>query len=104
MARLLPFLAVGLTAAALVGAPAVAQSETMRAEFAASFKNAETVIISGRTWSCGASACVSRGVDPRPAVACRKLSRKVGQPVTKFRSSQAELNAADLAACNQDHK
>lgn len=104
MARLLPFLAAGLTAAALVGAPALAQSDSMRAEFAISFKSAETVIISGRTWSCSANACVSRGVDPRPAVACRKLSRKIGQPVTRFTASQVEQSAADLASCNQDHE
>lgn len=104
MARLLPLLAAGLTAAALSGAPALAQSATMRAEFAASFERAETVIISGRTWSCSANACVSRGVDPRPAVACRKLSRKIGQPATKFTASEAELSAEDLASCNQDHE
>ena len=61
------------------------------------------VIIDGRQWICNGSACTARGDDPRPAVACRKLARKLG-PVTRFETSQSELDPAALASCNQDHE
>ena len=83
-------------------APALAQSGSMRAEFGNAQTEAE-VIIDGRLWTCSGNACTSRGEDARPAIACRKLARKVGV-VTRFATSQAELNAAGLATCNQDHK
>ena len=93
-----------LFALALVAAtPALAQAPSMRAELATAQDGASEVIIDGRLWSCSGTACTSRGEDARPAVACRKLARKVG-PVTRFATSQSELNAAGLATCNQDHK
>ena len=95
----LPFIIVA-GFAALAAVPATAQG--LRAEFAAPFEAATEVIVDGRMWSCSGNACTSRADDPRPAVACRKLARKVG-PVTRFANSQSELNAAGLAACNQDH-
>ena len=61
------------------------------------------MVIDGRMWSCTGNACTARGDDPRPAVACRKLARKLG-PVTRFATPQAELDAAGLATCNQDRK
>ena len=82
--------------------PAMAQGAGLRAEFATPFARSETVIVDGRQWSCEGTACTSRSDDPRPAVACRKLARKVG-PVARFASSKAELDAAAIAACNQDH-
>ncbi len=83
--------------------PALAQAPTMRAEFAASQDANREVIIDGRLWNCSGSACTAQGGDARPAVACRKLARKLG-PVTRFATAQSELDAAGLAACNQDHK
>jgi len=82
--------------------PAMAQGAGLRAEFAAPFARSETVIIDGRQWSCSGTSCTSASDDPRPAIACRKLARKVG-PVARFASSKAELDAAAIAACNQDH-
>ena len=89
--------------AALAATPALAQAPTMRAEFANSQDANREVIVDGRLWSCAGTACTAQGEDARPAVACRKLARKLG-PVARFATSQSELNAAGLAACNQDHK
>lgn len=84
-------------------APAIAQAPTMRAEFATAQDGDREVIVDGRLWSCSGTACTAQGTDPRPAVACRKLARKLG-PVARFATAQSELDAAGLAACNQDHK
>src|SRR5918993_2743523 len=100
MIRLTALLAAGLTAAVAGAAPAMAQSGTLRAEFAAPFERATNVVIDGRLWSCTGNACISRGDDPRPAVACRKLARKVGT-VASFTTARASLDAAGLAICNQ---
>lgn len=89
--------------AILLAAPALAQAPTMRAEFAASQDGTRDVIIDGRVWNCSGNACIAQGADARPAVACRKLARKLG-PVARFATAQGELDAASLAACNQDHK
>jgi hypothetical protein len=89
--------------AILAATPALAQAPTMRAEFAASQDGNREVIVDGRLWNCSGNACTAQGEDARPAVACRKLARKLG-PVARFATSQSELNAAGLAACNQDHK
>lgn len=95
--RYLPLLALA------AAAPVLAQAPTMRAEFAAAQDGNREVIVDGRLWSCNVTACTAQGEDARPAVACRKLARKLG-PVTRFATSQSELNAAGLASCNQDHK
>ena len=100
MTRLTPLLAAAAILA--VATPALAQGAGLRAEFAAPFARSETVIIDGRQWSCSGTSCTSASDDPRPAIACRKLARKVG-PVARFASSKAELDAAAIAACNQDH-
>ena len=92
-----------LALAAGATAPAVAQAPTMRAEFAASQDGNREVIVDGRSWNCSGTACTTHGADARPAIACRKLARKLG-PVTRFATSQTELDAAGLATCNQDHQ
>ena len=89
--------------AVLAATPALAQAPTMRAEFASSQDANREVIVDGRLWNCAGTACTAQGEDARPAVACRKLARKLG-PVTRFATAQSELNAAGLASCNQDHK
>jgi hypothetical protein len=89
--------------AVLAASPALAQAPTMRAEFASSQDANREVIVDGRLWNCAGTACTAQGEDARPAIACRKLARKLG-PVARFATSQSELNAAGLAACNQDHK
>ena len=94
-----PFALIWLAAVAVSG-PALAQEPMMRAEFAASHEG--EVVVDGRLWTCSGNACTARGDDPRPAVACRKLARKLG-PVTRFETSQIALDAAALASCNQDH-
>jgi len=81
--------------------PVLAQSGGLRAEFAAPFERASEVVIDGKVWSCTGTACTARGDDPRPAIACRKIARKLG-PVTRFATPRSELDAAGLAACNQD--
>lgn len=101
MTRVTPLLAAVAACATVL--PAQAQAAIMRAEFAAPFESASEVAVDGRLWSCSGNACTSRGDDPRPAVACRKLARKLG-PVSRFVTSQSELNASGLAACNQDRK
>ena len=101
MIRVTPLLAAVAVFAA--GVPVQAQATSLRAEFAAPFEQATQVIVDGRMWSCTGSACTARGDDPRPAVACRKLARKLG-PVTRFASPQTELDSAGLATCNQDRK
>jgi hypothetical protein len=100
MTRLTPLLAASVFAAAL---PAAAEAAPLRAEFAAPFERATEVIVDGRMWSCAGNACTSQRDDPRPAIACRKLARKVG-PVTRFGTPLSELDAAALASCNQDHQ
>ena len=95
--RYLPALAL------VVAAPGLAQVPTMRAEFASSLEGNREVIIDGRLWNCSGTVCTTQGVDARPAVACRKLARKLG-PVARFATAQSELDVASLAACNQDHK
>jgi len=87
----------------LSGAPALAQGQTMRAEFATAQDGSREVVVDGRLWACSGNACTAQGDDARPAIACRKLARKLG-PVTRFATAQSELNAAGLATCNQDHK
>ena len=97
-------LAAGLVVSMAASAPAAAEpAPALRAELAAALERATEVIVDGRIWSCDGKACTSRGADPRPAVACRKLARKVGA-VSRFASPQAELDAAALATCNQDLK
>lgn len=86
-----------------IGAPALAQAPSMRAELATTQDGASEVIIDGRLWACSGTACTTAGEDARPAIACRKLARKLGV-ITRFATSQSELNAAGLATCNQDHK
>ena len=99
MMRVTPLLAAIAVFAA--GVPVQAQAAGLRAEFAAPFESATEVAIDGRMWSCAGNACTARAGDPRPAVACRKLARKMGT-VTRFATAQTELNAAGLATCNQD--
>ena len=82
---------------------AAAQTPTMRAEFSAPQDGAGEVVIDGRLWSCSGNACTALGDDARPAIACRKLARKLG-PVSRFVTARTELDAAGLATCNQDHK
>ena len=94
---------IAIVAAATISAPALAQAPTMRAEFAVSQDANREVVIDGRLWTCSGTACTARGDDARPAVACRKLARKLG-PVARFATPQAELDAEGLATCNQDHK
>lgn len=103
MSRLPRFLAAGLVAALAGGAPLHAQPTAMRAEFAAPFAAHTEVIIDGKMWSCVGNACTTSSSDPRPAVVCRKLARKLG-PITRFTTAAAELDEAGLAACNQDRK
>lgn len=99
-----PLLAAAAIALSLpFAAPALAQPGAMRAEFATPFEREQPVIVDGIAWTCAGNACTARGDDARPAIACRKLSRKVG-PVARFTAANAELDAAGLAACNQDHK
>ena len=83
--------------------PGLAQTPTMRAELAAALDGDREVIVDGRVWTCSGTACTAQGDDPRPAIACRKLARKLGS-ITRFATPQSELNAAGLAACNQDHR
>jgi hypothetical protein len=90
-------------AVAVSGAPVLAQGQTMRAEFTAPQDGNREVVVDGRVWTCSGNACTAQGDDARPAVACRKLARKLG-PVTRFATPQSELNTAGLATCNQDHK
>ena len=101
MTRSTPLLAALAFLAAVI--PAHAQATSLRAEFSAPFERATEVIIDGRQWSCAGNACTSRSDDPRPAVACRKLARKLGT-VTRFATPQTELAASGLATCNQDRK
>jgi len=103
MIRPIPLLAAALAATMAAAAPAQAQGAAMRAEFAAPFEGASQVIVDGKVWSCAGTACTAPGTDPRPAVACRKLARKLGA-VTRFATARAELDAPGLAACNQDRK
>ena len=103
MSRMPHLLAASLVAAMTVGVSAQAQPTALRAEFAAPFSSHTEIIIDGRMWSCIGNACTSPSNDPRPAVACRKLSRKLG-PVTRFTTPQGDLDAAGLATCNQDRR
>ena len=103
MSRLLPLAAAGFAAAIAAGLPAHAQPTAMRAEFAAPFTTHAEVIVDGRIWSCAGMACTTPTNDPRPAIACRKLARKLG-PVVRFSAPRGELDTAGLAACNQDRK
>ena len=99
--RVTPLLAA--VAFLAVGVPAQAQPTALRAEFATPFSTHTEVIVDGRMWSCIGNACTSPSNDPRPAVACRKLARKLG-PVTRFATPQSELDSAGLATCNQDRR
>jgi hypothetical protein len=90
-----------LTAIAALAAASPATAQGLRAEFAAPFERASEVVIDGKVWSCTGTACTARGDDPRPAIACRKIARKLG-PVTRFATPRSELDAAGLASCNQD--
>lgn len=102
MRRLPSPFALVWVAAAVASGPALAQAPLMRAEFAITLEGEREVIVDGRLWSCSGNACTTGDEDPRPAVACRKLARKLG-PVTRFETSQDTLDAAALASCNQDH-
>jgi hypothetical protein len=95
-----PYL-LALIAAITTASPALAQGGGLRAEFATPFERASEVVIDGKLWSCMGTACTARGDDPRPAIACRKLARKLG-PVTRFATPRNELDATGLASCNQD--
>ena len=102
MRRLSCLAAFALVAATAAGTPAAAQAPSMRAELATAQEGEREVIVDGRVWNCSGNACTTRGEDARPAIACRKLARKVG-PVARF-TAEGELDAAGLATCNQDHK
>jgi hypothetical protein len=93
------FSALALAAAT----PALAQAPAMRAELAGAQDGSRDVIVDGRVWSCRGTACTAEGEDARPAIACRKLARKLGT-VTRFATPQGELDAVGLAMCNQDRK
>ena len=95
--RHLPLLALA------AATPALAQAPTMRAELATAQDGNREVIVDGRVWNCSGTACTAAGEDDRPAVACRKLARKLGI-VTRFATPQGDLDPAGLATCNQDHK
>ena len=101
MLRVPCMIAVALALSAVT--PAFSQTQTMRAELTTPQDGNKEVVIDGRLWTCSGNACTSQGEDARPAIACRKLARKVGV-VTRFATSQVELNDAGLATCNQDHK
>ena len=101
MTRLSLMLAAGLVSAFAAAVPASAQGAGLRAEFATPFEQSTEVVVDGRMWSCGGTVCTAQTSDPRPAVACRKLARKVGT-ITRFSTAQTDLNAAGLATCNQD--
>jgi hypothetical protein len=94
-------LALALVVAAAT--PLWAQGAGMRAELATPQEGTRNVVVDSRVWSCTGNACTASGNDPRPAIACRKLARKLG-PVTRFAAGQGELDDAGLAICNQDHK
>jgi hypothetical protein len=87
-------------ALAVAATPLLAQAGGMRAELAAPVAREGQLYIDGVVWNCAGQACTARAADPRPAIACRKLARKVGT-VARF-SGRAELDAAGLATCNQD--
>ena len=101
MLRVPCMIAVALALSAVT--PAFSQTQTMRAEFTTPQDGNKEVVIDGRLWTCNGNACTAPGDDARPAIACRKLARKLG-PVARFTTPQAELNAAGLATCNQDQK
>ncbi len=103
MNRLPHLFAAGLVATTATGVVAQAPGTGLRAEFAAPFERATEVVLDGKIWSCSGNVCTSPTSDARPAVACRKLARKLG-PVTRFAAPQSELDAAGLATCNQDRK
>ena len=102
MSRLPHLLAAGL-AAAIAAGPAQAQPTALRAEVSTPFTAHTQLIVDGRVWSCVGTACTSPRSDPRPAVACRKLARKAG-PITRFTTPEGDLDATELASCNQDRK
>lgn len=95
-------LAAAFAALLPLASPALAEPGTLRAEFATPFEREQQVIVDGTVWNCAATACTARGSLARPAVTCRKLSRKVG-PVARFDAAGTALDARDLAACNRDH-
>ncbi len=105
MIRLSALTTTSLAAFVLVAAPAAAQPAAspvrMRAELAAPLAQPEQVYINGVVWACEGQTCLTGATDPRPAVACRKLARKVGA-VARFTGPAAALDTAGLATCNQD--
>lgn len=88
---------------ATVGVSALAQGPTMRAELATAQDGTREIVLDGRLWTCTGNACIAAGDDPRPAIACRKLARKLGS-VIRFETRHGDLDAAGLATCNQDQE
>jgi hypothetical protein len=94
---------IAIAFAVVAGSPLSAQTSTLRAELATPHEGTREIIVDSRRWTCAGTTCTAPGDDPRPAIACRKLARKLG-PVARFAAGQSELDDAGLATCNQDHK
>lgn len=92
-----------IAAAALIAAPALAQSAPAptRATLSdAGRAPAAATIIDGANWRCDGAECVATGGANQPAArACRRVVQRFG-PVSAFAWKGVELSAEQLAACN----
>ena len=88
-------------AALLISAPALAQSYEYTARTENPVLQAGQVRASSLTWNCSGHACRISGPWRSPGVgACAQLAQIVGR-ITEYGHPGAQLNAAQLATCNE---
>ena len=56
-------------------------------------------IIRGVAWVCSDTSCVAQKTSRRPASACKRAVRKLGE-ITAFAVQGEAMSAEELAACN----
>ena len=61
---------------------------------------AQKVIQKGVLWKCAGAECSAPRDTSRPTIVCARLVQKVG-PVARFATPQGDLDAQDLARCNE---
>ena len=92
--------AVFFTAAALLGAPAVAGTYAAKPITAP----ASTKIIGKDiSWTCGSSGCQGTTAASRPLVLCQDLAKRAGR-LESFAADGRSLSAAELDKCNASAK
>lgn len=94
-----------LLLAALLAAPALAQTAPIRATMAAPVAQDGPVRALATTWQCAGATCTGPAINGRfgDARGCREIAHAAGA-VTAYEGAKGALPADDLAKCNKSAK